>query len=106
VSYLVEFDKMEWQEPAPGVRCKSFVHGMQQMRMVEFSEGFVEPDWCKKGHAGYVITGEFSNNYNGKLERYTKGDIFFIPEGEQAKHKAILGKGEKVTLLLFEIIVP
>jgi quercetin dioxygenase-like cupin family protein len=106
MSYLVEFDKMEWQEPAIGLRYKSFVDGMQQMRMVEFSEGFVELDWCKKGHAGYVIDGEFSNNYNGKLERYKEGDIFFIPKGEQAKHKAILGKGEKVTLLLFEIIEP
>ena len=104
MSYLVEFDKLSWNESAIGVRTKSFVNGNQQIRLVEFSDGFVEPDWCKKGHAGYVLDGEFSNDYNGKLERYKKGDVIFIPKGEQTKHKAILGKGEKVLLLLFEII--
>ena len=104
MSYLVEFDKLSWNEPAPGVRSKSFIRDNQQIRLVEFSEGFVEPDWCKKGHAGYVIDGEFTNDYSGKLERYKKGDVIFIPQGETAKHKAVLDKGEKVTLLLFEII--
>lgn len=104
MSYLVEFENMEWTQPAIGVRYKAYVSGNQQIRIVEFSEGFVEPDWCLRGHAGYVIDGEFSNDYSGKLERYKKGDIIFIPKGEQAKHKAILGTGEKVTLLLFEIM--
>lgn len=104
MSYLVEFDKSPWNEPAKGVRSKAFVNGNQQIRIVEFSEGFIEPDWCRKGHVGYVLDGEFSNDYSGTLERYKKGDIIFIPKGEQAKHKAVLNKSEKVTLLLFEII--
>ncbi|MCL2773539.1 MAG: methyltransferase domain-containing protein [Oscillospiraceae bacterium] len=103
-SYLVDFDNMDWSEPATGLKFKAFANGSQQIRLVEFSEGFVESDWCKKGHAGYVLDGEFANDYNGVLERYKKGDVIFIPKGEQSKHKAILGKGEKVTLLLFEII--
>lgn len=106
MSYLIEFDKLPWNEPAIGLRSKTFISENQQIRLVEFSEGFVEPDWCKKGHAGYIIDGEFTNNYNGKFERYKKGDIIFIPKGESSKHKVILGKGEKVTLLLFEIIEP
>jgi len=43
-------------------------------------------------------------NYSGIFEKYKKGDIIFIPKGEQAKHKATLNKDEKVTLLLFEIV--
>lgn len=104
MSFLVEFDKLSWNESAIGVRSKVFISGNQQIRLVEFSEGFVEADWCKKGHAGYVIDGEFANDYSGELERYKKGDVIFIPKGESAKHKAILEKGEKVTLLLFETI--
>jgi quercetin dioxygenase-like cupin family protein len=100
----VSFDEIQWAEPAEGLRVKSFVNGSRQIRLVEFSEGFTEPDWCRKGHAGIVLEGTFSIEYNGVLERYTKGDVIFIPEGEQAKHKAILVKNEKVTLLLFEII--
>jgi len=104
MSCLVAFDKIPWNEPAMGVRTKVFVNGNQQIRLVEFSSGFVEPDWCRKGHAGYVLDGEYSIDYSGALERYKKGDVIFIPPGEQAKHKAILGEGEKVTLLLFEMI--
>ena len=104
MSFLVNFEGMTWDEPATGVRTKTFVNGSQQIRLVEFSEGFVEPDWCRHGHAGYVIDGEFANDYSGKIERYKKGDVIFIPEGEQARHKAVLGKGEKVLLLLFEIV--
>ena len=104
MNYLIELDKLTWNELALGLRYKSFISGNQQIRLVEFSEGFIEPNWCRKGHAGYVIDGTFTNDYSGNTERYNKGDIIFIPAGEQAKHKAILGKGEKVTLLLFEII--
>lgn len=104
MSYLVDFDNIPWNEPARGVRSKAVINGNQQIRLVEFSEGFVEPDWCRQGHAGYVLDGGFSNDYSGALERYKKGDIIFIPKGEEAKHKVILSKGEKVTLLLFEII--
>ena len=104
MNYLVEFDKLPWIEPALGVRYKIYVNGNQQIRLVEFSEGFVEADWCRKGHIGYVLDGEFSNDYSGTMERYKKGDVVFIPAGELSKHKAVLQKGEKVTLLLFENI--
>lgn len=95
---------MPWNEPAKGVRFKAMVSGSRQVRLVEFSDGFVEPDWCAKGHAGYVLDGEFSIDYSGTVERYKAGDVIFIPEGDKDKHKAILGKGEKVLLLLFEIL--
>jgi quercetin dioxygenase-like cupin family protein len=95
---------MPWNEPARGVRSKAVVNGGQQLRLVEFSDGFVEPDWCTKGHAGYVLDGEFSIDYSGTVERYKAGDVIFIPGGEKEKHKATLGEGEKVTLLLFEVL--
>ena len=104
MSYMVEFEKIEWNNTAIGMRTKLFINGNQQLRLVEFSEGFVEYDWCQKGHAGYVLDGEFSINYSGLIEKYKKGDIIFIPKGEKSKHKAILNKNEKVTLLLFEIV--
>ena len=105
MSYLVEFDKLPWNEPAIRLRYKTFISGNQQIRLVEFSEGLIEPDWCRKGHAGYVIDGTFVTEFfNGNTERYQKGDIVFIPPGEESKHKAILGKGEKVTLVEFENI--
>ena len=101
MSHLIDFDKLEWNEPALGVRYKAFINGDQQIKLVEFSEGFVEPDWCVKGHAGYVLDGTFSIDYCGNSEQYKKGDIIFIPSEKHAKHKVILSEGEKVTLLEF-----
>ena len=107
MSCIVDFENMEWNESVKGLRYKCYINGSQQIRLVEFSEGFVESDWCKKGHMGYVLDGSFAidyGNYDGNIEKYKKGDVIFIPKGEQSKHKAVLAKGEKVTLLLFEII--
>ena len=104
LDHKIIFDTIEWICPGPGVRYKAFVHGNQRLRMVEFSYGFVEPDWCENGHAGLVLAGSFAIDYNGQVERYSQGDVIFIPAGGDDRHKAILGKGEKVTLLLFELL--
>lgn len=102
--HLIDFENIEWTNGGTGVRFKSFVNGNQRLRIVEFSDEFVEDDWCEYGHAGIVLDGSFALDYNGNLERYKKDDVIFIPAGKADKHKAILGKNEKVTLLLFELL--
>ena len=104
MSHLIPFNTLPWTEPGFGVRFKAYEHGGQRVRLVEFSHGFAEPDWCRKGHVGYVLDGTFANDYSGTLERYRKGDVIFIPQGEADRHKAVLGPGETVTLLLFEMV--
>ena len=102
-THKIMFDSIAWTNAGTGVRYKAFVHGCQRLRLVEFSEGFVESDWCTQGHAGIVIDGSFAIDYHSNIEKYFSGDVIFIPSGETDKHKAVLGKGEKVTLLLFEL---
>jgi quercetin dioxygenase-like cupin family protein len=102
--HKIIFDDTEWVNAGIGMRYKAFIHDNQRVRFVEFSDGFVEPDWCTRGHVGIVLDGSFTIDYDGSLERYSKGDIIFIPGGEASKHKAVLNKGENVTLLLFEIL--
>ena len=104
MSYLIRFELLPWIEPALGIRYKIYKNGNQQIRLAEFSDGFIEPDWCHKSHAGYVLEGSFTNDYSGKPEHYKTGDFFFIPSGEEHKHKVIMANGEKVLVLLFEII--
>ena len=82
MSHLIEFESLTWIEPAVGVRYKIYKSGNQQIRLAEFSDGFIEPDWCRKGHAGYVLEGSFANDYNGKLEYYKSGD-FFLYQAEK-----------------------
>lgn len=103
-NHLLNFERMPWTEAGKGVRYKAYKYENQQVRLVEFSEGFIEEDWCTHGHVAYVLDGSFATDYSGVLEYYKSGDIVYIPQGETDKHKAVLGKGERVLLLLFEII--
>lgn len=104
MKHHVDFGKMEWISPAPGVRYKAFVSGTQRIRLVEFSEGLVEPDWCKNGHSGLVLDGACRISFDGSIEYLHKGDVFHIPSGKGDQHMVIMDKGEWVQLLLFELI--
>ena len=55
--YGVDFAVIEWTTPALGVRCEVFRQGNRQLRLVEFSRGFVEADWSRKGYIGCVLEG-------------------------------------------------
>lgn len=84
----VVFDSLAWQAALPGARSKVFGDGQKQMRLLEFTSGFVEPDWCEKGHVGIVLRGELEIDFDGKIVRYEEGAGVFIPQGASTKHKA------------------
>ena len=84
----VDFDALEWQRPLPGARMKAFESGGRKLRLVEFARGFREPDWCRKGHIGYVLQGEMDVSFDGESVRFKEGDVIFIPPGEENRHMA------------------
>ncbi len=98
--YLIDFQSMNWESHALEVRYKAFIRGDERIRLVEFSEEFVEKDWCTKGHVGYIIEGCISIDFNGKLVNFKAGDALIIPEGD--KHKGSIAKGERALVILFE----
>jgi len=102
--HKIIFDSLDWTNAGIGLRYKAFVHGNQRLRLVEYSEGFVEKEGCIRGHAAVVLNGSFAIEFQDNTESYSQGDIIFIPSGEVDRHKALVGKGEKVTLLLFEML--
>ena len=75
--------------------------GTTQVRLVEFSNGFVEPDWCQKGHVGYVLEGQLEVSFSGKKEVFEAGDGVFIPAGVEHQHKAHVVT-DTATLILIE----
>ena len=99
----VNFKKMAWISPSPGVRFKSFIRNGRQLRFVEFNEQFREPDWCEKGHIGYILEGILEIDFNGKKQAYEPGDGLFILKGDAEKHKA-RAIGGPVRLILVEEI--
>ena len=96
--YRVLFDELEWQSPIHGVRFKAFCSGNKQLRLVEFTSEFVEPDWCEKGHIGLVIQGELEIDFYGSVVRYPQGSGVYIPAGSATAHK---GRSVTPTVLLF-----
>jgi len=98
----VPLKDMPWESPAPGVRHKAYTKKGMRLRLVEFSDVFKEESWCTKGHVGYVLEGELSIDYDGRIVRYLPGDGIFIEEGEENRHKAIIPKGKKALFILVE----
>jgi len=85
--YKIDFEPVEWEVPAEGVRFKAFEHGGRKLRLVEFAKEFIEPDWCTKGHIGYILEGQMEIDFDGNKEVFCPGDGIFIPAGEEHKHK-------------------
>lgn len=84
----------------PGVRFKAFEHHGRKLRLVEFTRGFQEPDWCRRGHIGYVLEGEGELHFSKHTVELKAGDGLFIPPGEEHKHRLhIPGAGLRVVLV-------
>jgi quercetin dioxygenase-like cupin family protein len=84
----IDFSSIPWQSPMPGVRFRAYEQDGRRVRLVEYSREFVEPDWCRKGHTGYVLEGRFELEFDGRAVAFGPGDGIFIPSGEEHKHKA------------------
>jgi quercetin dioxygenase-like cupin family protein len=86
--YRVDFDSIPWESPLHGVRFKRFEVNGRRLRLVEYTSDFVEPDWCAKGHIGYVLEGRFEIDFDGTTVAFGPGDGIYIPAGAEHKHKA------------------
>jgi len=85
--YKVDFESKAWERLAEGVRFKVYEQDGKKLRLVEFSKEFVEPDWCIKGHIGYILQGQMEIDFDGKVILFGPGDGIFISAGQDHKHK-------------------
>ena len=85
--YKVDFESIQWESPADGVRFKAYEQGGKKLRLVEFTKEFIEPDWCTKDHIGYILQGQMEIDFDGKVILFGPGDGVFIPAGQKHKHK-------------------
>ena len=99
---IVKFDELDWEIPSKGIRQKTLRKNAQQVRLLEFSDQLAEKEWCTNGHIGYVLEGELSVDFKGKLIHYTTGDGLWIMPGDKYAHKPIIERGKKALLVLFE----
>ena len=86
--FKVDFELLDWQASLPGARFKVHRDGTRQIRLVEITSEFVEPQWCEKGHIGFVLSGILEIAFQGQAITYPEGSGIFIPSGPDSAHKA------------------
>jgi len=74
IDYKVDFEEIPWTSPKPGVRFKVFKEEAIQLRLVEFFDGFVEKEWCARGHRAYILEGELEMTFSDKKVVYRAGE--------------------------------
>lgn len=99
----IAFASLPWESPMEGMRVKRFERDGRTIRLVEFTETFVEPGFCEKGHSGMVLQGALWLEYaGGRRERLAEGDGLYLPATLQGRHRAVVAPGERALLLLVD----
>ncbi len=84
----IDFGSVEWQETAPGARHKMVERAGKRIRLAEFTPGFVEEEWCLKGHVGYLVDGALEIAFEDRAIQLAPGDGLIIRGGGPEKHRA------------------
>jgi quercetin dioxygenase-like cupin family protein len=79
-SYRIAFPDLAWTQGAHPLERKKHLPG-SEITLLEFAPGFEDPAWCRRGHAGYVITGCLQFRYETGPELCREGEAFAIPPG-------------------------
>jgi len=103
MKYKIEFENIPWESPAKGIKFKRYIQNNRAIRLVEFSNDFIESDWCSKGHIGYILNGQVEIDFNGNKIVFGPGDGLFIPEGTENKHKAKIISEKVITILIEDL---
>ncbi len=94
--HRIDFKTMSWDSPAAGVRFKAYERNGRRLRLAEFTREFVEPDWCTKGHIGYVLEGRMEIDFDGKAIVFGPGDGLFILPGDKHTARVITGTAKMI----------
>ena len=86
--YRIDFSKLDWDHPIPGVRHRFVTSGGKKLRLVEYTPE-MEPHWCSRGHLGMMLEGRFEIRFDETVEIFEAGDGVFIPDGEEHRHMAV-----------------
>jgi quercetin dioxygenase-like cupin family protein len=85
-SYAAPFGALPWQSPGAGMRQKAVVLAGRQVRLLELAPALVHPDWCVRGHAGYVLDGRLELRFKSRVVQCEAGEGFLIPSGDEHAH--------------------
>lgn len=90
-------------EEHAGVTGKAFwktaARGNVRIRIVEYTPGYLADHWCEKGHAVYVLEGEFiSELADGRKFRLSRGMCYLVADHAEA-HRSFTETGVKLLIV-------
>ena len=90
-------------EEHPGTTGKALwrtiMRGNVRIRIVEYSSGYLADHWCEKGHAVFVLEGEFESELkDGRKLTLSKGMCYLVADNTEA-HRSISTDGAKLLIV-------
>ena len=78
---------------------KTITRGNIRIRIVEYSPGYLADHWCEKGHAVFVLEGEFESELkDGRKSKLSKGMCYLVADHTDA-HRSITKNGVKLLIV-------
>ncbi len=80
------------------VRAQEF--GDVQVRMVDYSAGYVADHWCHKGHIVFVAAGQLTiEHQGGPAFELTAGMSYRVADGVDPPHRVLSRTGASVLIV-------
>jgi quercetin dioxygenase-like cupin family protein len=78
---------------------KTVTRGNVRIRIVEYTPGYTADHWCEKGHAVFVLEGEFiSELSDGRKFHLSKGMCYLVADHAEA-HKSTTETGVRLLIV-------
>lgn len=99
---VFDLEKTVIEEHA-GITGKAFWKTVQKgnvrIRIVEYTPGYLADHWCEKGHAVFVLEGEFESELkDGRKFLLKKGMCYLVADHADA-HRSVTKDGAKLLIV-------
>lgn len=70
-----------------------------EIRLVEYSSGYLADHWCQKGHIVHCLDGEFTSELStGENFTLRKGQTFVVSD-ELSSHRSVCANGVRLLII-------
>jgi hypothetical protein len=81
-------------------RARTRQIGDVQLRLVDYSAGYVAEHWCPKGHIVFVVAGDITiEHQDGRKYALTVGTSYHVADDDGAPHRALSKDGATIFIV-------
>jgi quercetin dioxygenase-like cupin family protein len=79
--FVLDFSNVEASQNPDHTQYREILVHDKRFRIVEYEKNASHPDWCSKGHHGFVLEGEIMYELENGSARVRAGNAFLISPG-------------------------